>query len=58
MSTIVWKLLIEASAELRRLRDVLLPMYEGKIAEPDLELIERIDQAIIDRVRRDYDGAR
>ena len=50
---IVWKLLIEASAELRRLRDVLLPMYEGKIAEPDLELIERID-----RVRRDCDGVR
>ena len=31
----------ECVSELQRLREVLLPHYEGKIGEPDVELLER-----------------
>lgn len=38
--------LVDAVAELGRLRHVLMPQYEGKVAEPDLEILERAKQVL------------
>ena len=43
-----------AVEEFARLRGVLLPKYEGKVAEPDIEIIQELEEAVM-AFRPEYD---